>query len=282
MKLELELSRRNLLAQRVTETVTLVAPALVLATCSPKESVPIPNLNLKIDERGWQEVINQRSIWEFLPDAQDKQNLNCIPWFKGICLGKISTNFKVVVNRPVASFLFKQAKLDNLPLPHNLFFVDHWETSLTEKGHEGGFTAITADGKEQHTILWLKYLAWHTFKQIDHDRLSPIEDHFTGLASYNLSVWTTHELGHAGAELKAFWGSRNRVSLQMYEAVHPQIYDFQNQYSKLFDQASKQGKAKESLIFGVQSTTELKSLRLSLYNEADKLGIKFINTELPR
>ncbi|MBI2268126.1 MAG: hypothetical protein HYU80_01605 [Candidatus Blackburnbacteria bacterium] len=272
---EQAIARRQFITQRLVETISLVAPAWVLTRQNTPEITSPVNLELEINEQGWQEAIAQKAGWEFLPDASYKKNLSCAPWHKRVCLGKISNNLKIAVNRPIAQFILKQAGVENLPVPYNIVFVDHWETVQTEAGHQAGFTAVTADGKEQNTILWLKYLAWYAFKQIDYHKLTPLEDYFAGVASYHLSVWAVHELGHAGKELKKFWNIRNTITPQVYELVHPQIHEFHNQYVKLLEVAQSQNRIRESLLFGIEPTVNLTKWREELYQEAENLGFKF-------
>lgn len=261
------ISRRRFLA-----LLGIAGTASLISACSSEPK--IPNLNLNIDEAGWNTALSKPVRWDILPDATEERNLNCPAWAPNICMGKVSNNLRIAVNPTLAEFLFTQAGMTNPPLPTRIVFVEDWGEKVSDEVHNAGFTAVTQDGKSQNIVMYLKYLAWFTMKQIDTSRVSPAEDHFGGLASYNLSVWTVHEMGHAGAELKALWKPGQPILEQLSEETHPQIYNFQRRYEALYNRAASQGRALQALVFGVELNTNFNQFRQRIYQEATNLGIK--------
>lgn len=265
--LETVVNRRGFLA-----LLGIAGFASLIFACSPESK--IPNLNLNINETGLSTALSRAMRWDILPDATDQRNLSCPTWAPNICMGKVSSNLRIAVNPTLAEFLFTQAGMTNLPLPTRIVFVEDWGEKVSDEARNAGFTGITQDEKAQNIVMHLKYLTWFTMKQIDASRVSPAEDHFGGLASYNLSRWTVHEMGHAGAELKALWKPGQLIPEQVTEATHPQIYNFQRRYEDLYNRAANQGRALQALVFGVELDTNFNQFRQRIYQEATNLGIK--------
>lgn len=259
--LETRLSRRGFLKFAAATAGVFALEACGIKSSMEKKNV-IPDLELDIDERGFEQALSGQINFNPLPDATEKSNLSCPNWSLGICMGKSSTSFRVVVNNSVASFMFAQADLINPTIPTNIIFVEDWPEPEPDGTYAGGFTGITPDNKEQNIVMSLKIAAYHTFKALDALK-ADIEEGFIGLSSRYLSEWTVHELAHAGRELKKL-GANSSLG----QKTHPQIYDFQKKYIDLYMKAFANGRGREALVFGMDTSLNLKLLRNNIYAEA--------------
>lgn len=276
----LTISRRGLGIGAATLAVggaaLVVAEKLGLIDLIPtadKEETAVVDLGLRIDEEAFFRAARSIPRWETLPDATDKSKLSCQSLSPNVCQGQSSSLFKVAFNRPMAEFMFRQAKLVNPPIKTNIMFVDEWGESLDSEHGQGGFSGITADEKEQNVVIFLKRAAWHAFRAAEVQNLS-IQDYFQGFLSRFVSAWTVHELGHAGAETKALWKKGQSIVPAQYEAVHPQIFAFQNRYDRLYDQVAKQGLIANALVVALEPLADLSVLRAQIFQEARQKGLE--------
>lgn len=279
-----EYTRRDFLRRTALASGALLLPGWLASACnfgaktssvpaigvSNKEKSSVPNLDLKIDEVGFWATVRSGAKFELLPDATDKSKLRL--WSQDIHLGKSGNLFKVGINKPLADFLIRQSKLLNPSLRTNIAFVEDWGEGDKVSG-EGGFTGITKDETEQDVIIWLKRAAWQAFKAADQQGL-PVQDYYQGFISFFASSWTVHELGHAGAETKALRKKGQQTLDTQREATHPQIFAFQKQYDRLYDQAGKQGLAANALLVGIEPNINLNQLRTQIFQEAKQKGFE--------
>lgn len=241
-----------------------------IPTDAPPKTPEAPSLNLKIDKEEWRRLIRQRVNWEFLPDATNKNNLMCPSWAPNICMGKISSLFRIAVNKPVAEFMFTQASGRQFPIKTDIVLIEDWGQKEGGEGHQAGFTALVPGIGEQIIILWLKFAAWYAIKNIEANNL-PLEEYFAGFASYYLSEWAVHEMAHAGAERRAF-GSR-LIPPNLEEPLHKQIFDFQRQYADLFREAGREQLAENALVFALEPQVSIRQIR-DLLSAESRLYIK--------
>lgn len=268
-----KINRRQFLRLAGAGFTTLVGTACASQLPIPATNVEkktVPDLGLKINEADFRAIVKAGNKFDLLPDATDKSKL--LAWSQDIYVGKSSSIFKVAINKPVADFLFRQAKLTNPSLRTNIIFIEDWGEGDQISG-EGGFTGITQDGTEQHIAIWLKRAAWHAFKSADQQKL-PVKDYYQGFVSFFASSWTVHELGHAGAENKALWKKGQEIPQDQTEIIHPQIFAFQKQYDSLYDQAGRQGLAANALLVGIEPTIDLNKLRDQIFREARQRGFE--------
>lgn len=236
-----------------------------ISSDTPPRTPEVPNLNLKINKEEWRRLIRQRANWEFLPDATNKNNLICPSWAPNICMGKISSLFRIAVNKPVAEFMFTQSSGRQFPIKTDIVLIEDWGQKLGGEGHQAGFTALVPGISEQITILWLKFAAWYAIRNIEANNL-PLEEYFAGFASYYLSEWAVHEMAHAGAERRAF-GLR-LIPPNLEEPLHKQIFDFQRQYADLFREAERERFAENALVFALEPTIPIRQIRNLLVEQA--------------
>lgn len=229
-----------------------------ISSDTPPKTPEAPNLNLKIGKEEWRGLVRQRANWEFLPEATNRNNLMCPTWAPNVCIGRIGSLFRVAVNKPVAEFMFVQASLRRLPIKTNLMFIEDWGQKLGGEGHQAGFTALVPGVSEQITILWLKFAAWYTIKNIEANNL-PLEEYFAGFASYYLSEWAVHEMAHAGAEREAFGLGLIPPNLEV--PLHKQIFDFQRQYADLFREAGREQLTENALVFALEPQVPIRQIR---------------------
>lgn len=280
------ISRREFLRRTAAVVGTsLILPEWIVAAIATADSIrqragssikvepvpSIPDLGLDINETGFWEIARKGAKWEVLPDATDKSKLSCPSWSANICQGKVSTNFNVAINRPLFEYMLDQSKLRNPSVRTNIIFVDDWG-AVGLGTHQGGFTAITPEGTEQNTIVWLKPAAWAAFKAAKQTGL-PLETHFQGFLSFYTSARLVHEMGHAGAETKALWKPGLDIATVSSDAIHPQIHIFHQQYERLYNSAGPD-LAPLSLVVALEPTVDLNRLKLQIEQEARQKGLK--------
>lgn len=236
-----------------------------ISSDTPPKTPEAPNLNLKMNKEEWQRLVRQKAQWEFLPDGTNKNNLICPTWASNVCMGKISSLFRVAVNKQVAKFMFVQASLQHLPIKTNLVFIEDWGQKEGEEGHQAGFTGFVPGISEQDIILWLKFAAWHAIRNIEANNL-PLEEYFAGFASYYLSEWAVHEMAHAGAERKAF--GLELIPSNLEGSLHKQVFDFQRQYADLFRESGREQLAENALVFALEPQVSIRQIRDLLNAEA--------------
>ncbi len=237
------------------------------------ERQSVVDLGLKVDEAGfWQAV--QSARFGILTETWDKEKLDCPTGAPGICMGEASPSFRMGINASMLDFMLKQSRLYNPSLPTNITFVEEWLSKPGEKEHASAFTVITKDQKEQIIVVSLKAAAFLVFKDLERRNLSL--DYFNGAISFFVSSNTAHEFGHGGAQTKLLGRLGNLFPEESFlDKMHPQIYDFQNRYTNLYDKALEKGMGDQALIFVVNPINELSLVgyRSRLYIEAQELGL---------
>lgn len=240
----------------------------------PAERKIIPDLGLTIDESGFWRTVVQGARWGVLPNTAYKDKLGCPSWSPGICVGAYSTNFKVGINGPMADFMFRQTRVFNPIKPIKMIFVEDWL-----KADDG--TYLTGGINKSDTVIdiavSLKAVAWNVFKIMENEGtlVAPnADEHFEGTMSILASRTAVHELAHAGAQVEKLGLRSDGIEV---EAVHPQIYAFDERYDALVRQAAARGLPEGGLIFGVQPLESVN--RLSYMNriarEAQNIGLNY-------
>ncbi len=279
-KIKEEVTRRKFLTKAGKLAAGVLVPPWVLTACGEEKTAQIkttetktttPDLGLKLDEGKWLEALKKSPVWEQLPDATNKVNLKCPRWSPKICMGQVSKSFKIAINRPMAEYVFSEAKMTGLPVPTNIVFVEDWG-QVGPESHIEGFTGLTVDKKELDIMIWLKPLIWASFLAVE-KRKQSLTDYFQGTLCAAASSRLVHETAHAGAEFKTFDLLHNNPSEEALEAVHPQIYQFQNRYEQLYDMVGKQGLALNALLVGVEPVVDLNLLRQQIFQEASQKGL---------
>lgn len=283
MEKEKHLSRRQLIRTGLAISSELVLPGWILTSCalqptkvvqtkSPETKMAGPDLGLEFDQKKWLETLQKKPVWELLPDATNKANLKCPAWSPKICLGQVSSSFRVAINRPMAEYVFSQAKMTDLPVQTDIAFIEEWG-EIGPIMHYPGETRLTADLTEQNIFLWLKLIARSAFLMADKQKSNPSE-YVQYFLSFYASSYLVHETGHAGAEFRILNLSQEKPSPEMFEAVHPQIYQFQKEYEELLDNAAKRGFVENALLIGVEPVVDLKTLKQKIFQEAKERGLE--------
>lgn len=239
----------------------------------------VADLGLSIDESGFWRAV-QSARFGVLTETWDKDKLDCPTGAPGICMGEASPSFRMAINASMLDFMLKQSRLYNPSLPTNITFVEEWLSKPGEKEHTSGFTAISNDQKDQVIYISLKAAAWLAFKDLEQRNLSL--DYFNGAISYFVSSIAAHEFGHGGAQTKFLDRLGNLFPEESFlEKMHPQIYDFQNRYTDLYDKALERGKGDQASIFVVNPINELSLVgyKSRLYTEARELGLEEIKID---
>lgn len=262
-KAELTPSRRIFLhkaAQLVDQQLALV----VLGAFVTYERRDIPDLGLHIDRQEWDKAVLRSPQWERLPVASRREDLVCSEWARWVCIGTSTTLYNVYVNRNALEVVMKSADVFDLPIQTSLIYEEWWGEKLPgTAGYEGGSTYVSTDNKNQDSIVLLRAAAHQTFLILEKERLP--DTSFEGVLAFVLSVWTAHELGHAGKEFRLLLKSPNPVALG--ERLHPQIFAFQKEYEELVEQAVNQGRTVNALLVKAEPLAPVAQMREVVFRE---------------
>lgn len=242
-----------------------------------EQQVQAPNLGLKIDKRGWEEIIRGGFRWGSVPEVIQKDQMACPTWSTGICMGKYSPTFNVGVNGPMAKFMFRQTGSINPVKSIQLIFSEEW---ITGDDSEHLLGQAKYYDNETLVIISLKSTALLAFKVMEHEGTLNVvnaSEHFEGTMSLLVSTDVAHELAHAGAQYKIL--GDKILDKRIRELTHPQVYKFESDYDRLIRQAASRGRTVEGLMFGVQPKegVSLPRLREQLQREAIQLGLDIHN-----
>lgn len=232
------------------------------------------DLGLRINETEFLRLARAGPRWGVLPKTPDKEKLACPSWSPGICMGEYSSNFIVAVNGPMVDFMFRHSQTANPAKPVKIIFVEDW-IKAEDGSYVAGGTNILADGID--IAVSLKALAWNSFKIMENERTLTVpnaSEYFEGSMSILASRTAVHELGHGGAQVKRL-GLKPDTSAA--EAVHMQIYSFEEQYDALVHKAATQGFPEGGLMFGAQPGDQFNRLAYmnQIYKEAQSMGLSY-------
>ncbi len=238
----------------------------------------VPDLGLKIDEAEWLKTLQLGSKWELVPSvfnsddnwSSDKSNTSIIS------LVNASNNFIISANRPMAEFMFKEAKINNSVAPIFIGFADNWLPTNINGDSGVGLTREMINGNKNAFVaqMSLNAVTWITLKLMEEEGLPDSE--FESIASFVLSHTTVHEEGHAGAQFNTFWRlNKGIIPPDANGNTHQQIYAFGDNYVRLYREAESRQQQKHALVFSMRPTNDfdLNSFREKIYREGKKLGL---------
>lgn len=267
----LEKEQRLSLARIVLAGTILFGIPVVTARDSNTrvEQQQVIDLGLKIDENGFWKAIQQGPRFGSI----SKNTIDCLKPLGDFCISDASANFEISLNRPMLDFVFAQANLLNPSIPTRMQFVEDWVGDQKE-GPVGAFNTITDDGSEQIIFVSLKAAALSAFKNLEKNNL-PAQEYFDGAVSFFISSFSAHEFAHSGAETKKLFRRGEALpSNDLLERIHPQIFAFQDRYTKLYLVAQNKNLGENSIIFKVIfKGTNIQAYKQQIFSEAKALGL---------